>query len=359
LRLAHGRKCPVVVTSRGTFPLLCAINGAVPGGYARLRKADIEARIANIELPMGDALEPLTGSGAGVFGITGVERTRTDIAEVSVPAKPVDTPTDNGLAREPSAISEPVDRVLAIEQVAALDALADAFHHGAAAAAHAMRVEIERNIEFELTAAAVRKREAKVHDNAFRLIVDADRAARARAEDRRRQLMEQERLAAQVRSKAAKPHLRRRLAVRIRDERRAWEELPSIGPIGWRERYRASLAGLPKQYGACLRWVEQLEAGRIRLVSGTHVVLDAAMERSDRATGDAIDIMIGNASARGWKTLVINGGTPQWRLACARAARAAGLQIDRDDLRQIALLTPCFRQGPRLEPPPHAPSISR
>lgn len=278
LRIAQGERCPVVVTPDGAVhPLLRAINkgGERQDGPA-VRRADLADRLTAVILPAAGQLEPVPGFEAGVFAITNLNR-------LPVPSAPR-PPTDTGRIEVPPP---PPDRQprLTREQEVALIELEDAFHSTAAARARATREAIEAEV---------------LSDIARRKSTDA-------------------------------------LAHRINEEKAAWD-LPSIGVVDWREAYRAELAGLPKKYGAHLRWVEQLDAERRRIVlkSGVEVTLAPTQARSAKPTTDAIVIMIAHAQARGWRKVTISGGTEEWRHDAARAAIRAGLGIGDTALLQVA-----------------------
>src|SRR5690606_25211984 len=127
-----------------------------------------------------------------------------------------------------------------------------------------------------------------------------------------------------------------RLRLRIEEERASWE-MPGVGVPGWREDYRASLAGLPRKYGAHLRWVEVVadDCRDLTLASGTIVTLTPVRAWTKTAgSRDAMGVMIAHARERGWGSVSINGGDA-WREHMARAATRAGLGVDDKDLQHI------------------------
>ncbi|MGN6489600.1 MAG: LPD7 domain-containing protein [Devosia sp.] len=105
---------------------------------------------------------------------------------------------------------------------------------------------------------------------------------------------------------------------------------PSISTADWRKEWRARLAGLPTEYGPRLRWVEQMEGGRIRVRLSDGVELLVADKRVTCSAGppeDAIEPMLAHALTKGWQPLRVSGGTPEWRAAARTAAVAAGFQV--------------------------------
>jgi len=268
LRIAQGNKCPVVVTPAGAVhPLLRAVNkgGERQGGQA-VRKADLAARLAGIILPDAGELEPVPGFEARVFVITNLDR---------LPVPPRPQPTADPDRIEVAPLTAEQQRRLTREQEAALLELEDALHSTAAARAKATRDAIEAEVLDSIV-----RRQATV--------------------------------------------LKRRIA----EEKASWD-LPSIGAVDWREAYRAELAGLPKKYGAHLKWVERLDAElrRVVLKSGVELTLAPSQARAAKATTDAIAIMIAHAQARGWLKVTITGGTETWRHDAARAAIRSGLGV--------------------------------
>lgn len=268
LRIAQGERCPVVVTPAGAVhPLLRAINkgGERQDGPA-VRKADLTARLMAVILTTAGQVEPVPGFEAGVFAITNLNR----LPVLSGQQPPVEAGRIEVPPPPPTQ-----QRRLTREQEVALIELEDAFHSAAAARAKATREAIE----------------AEVLDSIVR---------------GRTTVLKQ----------------------RIAEEKASWD-LPSIGAIDWREAYRAELAGLPKKYGAHLRWVERLDAERRRVVlkSGVELTLAPSQARSTKPTTDAIAIMIAHAQARGWRKVTISGGTEEWRHDAAKAAIRAGLDI--------------------------------
>ena len=290
LRLAAGTKCPVVVSGGGAVhPLLRAINngGARTAGHA-LRKKDLEARLLGLDLPNARDLEPILGFEPGLFGITGLDRSvplpeaevplAADIEPASLPETPY--PDQELVATIPDQVQQ---LQLTSAQLEALIALDNDFAGGAAARTAAVRAEIEARIERE--------------------IEEELRSLRARTET----------------------------------EVRAWD-LPSIGIPGWRERYKAQLAGLPDQVGSLLAWVEKLDDERssLTLKSGTKVTLAPEHTRADHATEDTVEVMIAHAVEQGWTSMTIYGGTKAWQHKMVRSAIRAGIEIVDEHLMPIA-----------------------
>lgn len=277
LRLAMGEKCSVLVTPAGAIhPLLRAINkGGERQNGPTIRKAVLDVRLQGLTLPAAGDLAPVPGFDAGVFSISNLDR----IPVQSTPELPVPVV-------QAEAASLPMDavRILTKEQEAVLLELDNVLHSAAADRAQTIRQAIEAEVIEE-----VRRR--KQHA-ALRLRVSAEQAT--------------------------------------------WE-LPGIGIPGWRDRYRAELAGLPRKYGPYLQWVDRLDENRrqVTLTSGATVTL--APDRAWTATSGSngvIPVMIAHAREQGWTSLTISGG-PQWRAQMARAATRAGLAIADTDLQEM------------------------
>ena len=290
LRLAAGTKCPVVVSGGGAVhPLLRAINkgGARAAGHV-LKKKDLDARLLNLDLPDARDLEPVPGFSAGLFGITSLDRSvplpetdlppAIDIEPASLPETPY--PDEELVATIPDEVQQ---IQLTPAQLEALIALDNDFAGGAAARTVAVRAEIEARIEKGI-------------------------------EEELRSLRE-----------------------RTTTEVRAWD-LPSVGIPGWRDKYKAQLAGLPDQVGALLAWVEKLDDERssLTLKSGTKVTLAPEHTRANHATEDTVEVMIAHAVEQGWTSMTIYGGTKAWQHKMVRAAVRAGIEIVDEHLMPIA-----------------------
>jgi len=143
--------------------------------------------------------------------------------------------------------------------------------------------------------------------------------------------------------RAASPPTAATWADRLGKARACYRELeadlarPSAGVPGWKDAFKADLAGLPRRLGPVIRWVETSMADRktVTLRSGEHVHL-----MSNRATGSdptqaVADVMIAHAKARGWSSVVFSGGTNHWRIEAARLATRRGLAVANPDLAQI------------------------
>lgn len=276
LRIAMGTKCPVVVTPNGAVhPLLRAINkGGEFGRAEAVRKSALDARLKTTKLISVADLPARSGFTPGPFAITNLHRLPLNMD------RDVDAPGDHEEAPAPATMQF---QSLSPEQHAALEALENVFHSGAAFRAAAIRKAIEAEV----------------------------------VEEVRRQRDE-------------------RLRLRIEEERATWD-LPGVGVRGWREDYRASLAGLPRNYGSHLRWVEVLANDRrdLTLASGTIVTLTPVRAWTrNPGSRDATGVMIAHARERGWGSISINGGDA-WREHMARAATRAGLGVDDEDLRPV------------------------
>lgn len=284
LRLAMGEKVPVLVSpGGGVHPLLRAINkgGERQKGHP-IRKTDIDARLKDMELPDARTIRPVPGFDAGVFAITNLARMPgQDMRQnpgMNVEADRADEANEMNLP-----IPADPAQLLTREQEAALMDMEAAFHSAAADRARATRHQIETEITHAI---------------------------------------------AQSRRKEA-------LRLRLQAEKESWSR-PGIAVSGWRDAYRAQLAGLPKEYGAYLLWVDRLDASTKRLVltSGTQVSLTPERAWAERASAESIPIMIAHAREQGWQTVTITG-TGQWRQDMARAAVRAGLVVTNTDLAKI------------------------
>lgn len=169
----------------------------------------------------------------------------------------------------------------------------------------------------------------------------------------------------QMGERAARTRLRRRLARahedRCREEERvvsarrllrarerlpaiiakigAEADLPTLAPVGWRDSYKAKLAGLPARVGPQLVFVERIDQAtrRIRLRSGA--VLASAPDRitmirndRDQRSMEAVKIMVEHALAHGWSTVELTGGNRIWRAKIIRECVRRGLHIANPEL---------------------------
>jgi len=127
------------------------------------------------------------------------------------------------------------------------------------------------------------------------------------------------------------------LRTRVAEIVKEWN-LPTLGRAGWREDYRAQLAGLPRELGPRLRWVEKLDADRKLLIlrSGTRVTLTTKHGQTDRQESDALMVMVEHACTCSWQRVTITGGSPEWRVALAVAATRRGLTIVDADLQMVS-----------------------
>lgn len=305
LRLAMGDKVPVVVSPGGAaHPLLRAVNkGGERQRGQSVRKAELEARLKDLDLPAAGDLRPVPGFDAGAFAITNLDR--LPLTGVTTPATTADMGHDMSVSPDPApqltreqdaaslklentepvpARTEPV-RLLSAEQEMALRELENAFHSTAADRAKAARQAIEAEVV-------------------------------AGVEQRR---------------------LNQALRQRMEAEFSSWD-LPGIGVTGWRDNYRAELAGLPKKYGPHLRWVDRLDAEKRRVVLRSGATVNLAPTRTwtqEPGGRDAMAIMIAHARKRGWSSVTISGSA-NWRTEMTKAATRAGLKVTDADLVAIA-----------------------
>jgi hypothetical protein len=296
LRLAMGKKCHVVVTHNGgVHPLLRAIK---KGGHSvdldRLRKADIDARLKGLHIVPVDELPDLPEIDVGVFGITGLDR-------LAVPDDHVELTPDKDEAGPvaPLLVASSVqpiehmeipvigpvakDRILTPEQIDALIELDEIFALGAYQRARQIREEIQRHVDEDIAA----QREAA-------------------------------------------------LALRIKAEVGRWKR-PSLGQAGWKNEYKSGLAGLPREFGPLLKWVEAKETNckLLKLISGVTIDLAPSVAHASDPAPETIDIMIGYAQEQGWTSVSITGGKEEWREKMAIAATRAGLPVVNTALAEI------------------------
>jgi hypothetical protein len=238
-------------------------------------------------LPPASQFGPVTGFDPCAFAIINLDRMPPPAADLAL-----DRDDEDAGSVAPSA---PVP--LTPEQEAALLDLEEAFHSAAAAEAKAMRKAIEAQV--------------------------ADDISRRRKTEMLRQ--------------------------RIAEEKASWQQ-PSIGVVGWRDAYRAQLAGLPKAYGAHLRWVEKLDAERRRVVlkSGVTITLAPTQARATNAAADTVAVMIAHATTQGWTRVNISGGPEAWRIRMARAATRAGLEVADAALQDVVAAERARMDGQRL-----------
>ncbi len=274
LRLAMGTKTAVVITPAGAiYPLLRAINkGSERQGGRAVRKSDLDSRLRGLDLPAASQLGPTKDFTPGAFSILNLDR-------LLQPKQQADASTTVGFqAAEPRPVATPLLTKL---QEAALLELEEAFYSVAAARAKATRIAVEADV---------------------RLNVERHREKRL--------------LRTKVVALAA-----------------TWEQ-PSIGVVGWREAYRAQLAGLPASVGMHLQWVDRLDAQRsqVKLWSGVIITLAPTVAHATKATVDTVVVMIEHARAENWQDITITGGTLAWRIQMTEAAIRAGMTVTNPDL---------------------------
>jgi hypothetical protein len=289
LRLAMGNKCPVLISPAGAVHPL--LRALNKGGE---RQAGTPVRKRDLDHRLrGIALPPANSTEPVTEFIAGpFSIINLDRLPVPHAAKP-----QTANHQDDNTLPHPMQsRPLTSEQEAALLALDEALHGTAAEKARVARAEIEAEVEKEVS--------------------------------------------------------HRRLRDRIRAEKASWE-LPSIGAAGWRDGYRAELAGLPKQYGP----YEKLDADRRRVIlkSGATVTLEPQRGFTDRTGSDAVAVLIEHARARNWPGITITGNE-RWRRHVAIAATRAGLVVSDADLLPIVeaerdrlLLEDWWRWGQKLQ----------
>lgn len=294
LRLAMGDTCVVVISPNGAVhPLLRAINKSGEG--VRLRKAVLSERLKGISIPTIKDLPPAEIVDPGVFSITGLNRQSENLHESSVRVQDDvgELPKTEEISApevhliEPALNEDVIDQAgdLTPEQRATLMAFEDLLHHGARQQLDEIRADIERAVDQEIA----RRRGAE-------------------------------------------------LELRIAAEVRRWSR-PALGQDRWRDDYKASLAGLPADYGAMLRWVEAREAGRTRIEMKSGVIIDLAptVAHSSASADESIDLLIGYALRQGWARVRITGGEPVWREKLAVASTRAGLVVTNKNLAGVVL----------------------
>ena len=112
---------------------------------------------------------------------------------------------------------------------------------------------------------------------------------------------------------------------------------PSIGVPGWKDAYKAGVAGLPSRLGAFILWVETSVAERktVTLRSGEHIHLMVDRATGSEATRAVAEVMVAHAESRQWASVVFSGGTEFWRVEAARLATRHGLVVANPELAAI------------------------
>ncbi|GGF08034.1 hypothetical protein GCM10007285_39920 [Stappia taiwanensis] len=295
LRLAIGEKVPVVVTPRcNRVPLRRALSRVSKRhGQASIRKADVDRRLANLELVHCESLEPLYDFAVERLGVTGRatrEERRATKEELEPSYQPIDFPTDPP-TESPKQLAE--ERGTPEYSDPATPQPLD-----------------PSQLTPEVLAAIVRFKEAFFASSPLvEAPEETDRKAEQRAKFRRAKTLEKDLL-----------------------------QQPSLQDVTWRDRYKADLADLPQELGPRLAWVEKQEAGRkqIRLKSGVVVTTEPLRVSVSKASIDTVKIIVAHAKRKGWKRVVITGGTDEWREHLTRAVTRAGMEIQNPELKGIA-----------------------
>jgi hypothetical protein len=270
LRLAMGDKCPVLVSPAGAVhPLLRALNKGAE------RNAGSSVRKRDVDRRLQEVPLPPVGSIEPLEGFAAGPFAVINLDRLPVPQTREGQPVHH-MEDVPASDAGQQLRPLTPQQETALLLLEDALHGTAAETARAVRAKIEAEVEMAVA--------------------------------------------------------RRRLRDRIGAEHASWQ-LPSIGVAGWRDTYRAELAGLPAGYGPHLKWVEKLDADRRRVTlrSGTIITLEPQRGSTDKTGSDAVAVLIEHARVRKWPGITITGDE-QWRYDAAVAATRAGLAVVDADL---------------------------
>lgn len=304
LYLAQGDKVPVVVTGRGVVhPLLRAINiGAKQMREKATRKTDLERRLAGLTLANVDTVKATAPEKKvlPLHQIIGLDRTvprrtpRLSTSEQSAAPRQKSRPEKKGppsprpRSGKMGPASMPIVKSRTPDQIAKSRAFLDVLEKGAATQADQLVREAEQRADQRQAAQELAERLA---------------AAKAAARELHADLLR-----------------------------------PTAGLPGWRNAYKARLAGLPPDIGVRIRWVERECAGErtITLHTGERIRL-----LPDRATGSepssaVANLMIEHALARGWSAIEFSGGTPAWRVAAARLAVRRGLPVANLDLAHVA-----------------------
>ncbi|MES0810348.1 LPD7 domain-containing protein [Roseibium sp. SCPC15] len=298
LRLATGEKVAVVVTPRcNRVPLRRALSRvAKRHGQASIRKADVDSRLAGLELIHCESLEPLNDFAVERLGVTG-RATRENRKAAKEELEPSYQPTEifsNASAESPRHLGEhkgtpeysepatprPLDPAqLTPEVLAAIDRFKAAFFASPSPAEGSEQSDI-RDLEVE--------QKAKL------------RCAKALESELYQQ--------------------------------------PSLQEVTWRDSYKAQLANLPRELGPRLAWVEQQAAARarIRLKTGVVVTTEPLRATVSKPTTDTVDVVVAHAKRQGWRQVVITGGTDEWRERLTRAVTRAGMEITNPELKEFA-----------------------
>lgn len=304
LHLACGAKVPVVVTSRGVVhPLLRAIKiGAKASGQTTIRKADLSHRLGDLALPDVEAVKANVSEMAvlPLHQVTGLERTMprprkgTKRRAPSLGRPNRAAPEKKTSSLPPVRLREttpavPMLKARTPEQMEKLLALDSVLRKGGAA---------------KKAAAAVRTAVEKADDLLGRNGTPASPLKIGQSD----------------------PAALRDFGADL--------SRPAAGCPGWREAYKARLAGLPSELGARIRWVEREcdNLSTLTLHGGERIRL-----MIDRATGtepsDAVaEVMVAHALAQGWPSVEFSGGTPAWRETAARLAARRGIPVVNEEL---------------------------
>jgi Large polyvalent protein-associated domain 7 len=360
LTIAMGDSVVVAVTTRGVIhPLRRALRmGAVQAGEKPVTSAELKARVKGLEIRPAAAVkaEATQREVLGLQGITGAERSfrRPTSNRRSDPFERDERPP-NGLDRLRAAAA-PAASPSRRDNDAATEATPRRSIDGLGSA-EADIVKARRGIVRDHSAALTDRADPdaagqtladktpKAGVSPVRYLTEAQKAAVQRfvstlefgaTEEAARIRREIE---AQIEVQTAK----RERADRPAAARAAFEELesdlsrPSIGRPGWKDAFKASLAGLPADTEVRIRRVETAVSGRksVILLSGETVHLMVNRATGSAPTPAVAIAMIEHARARRWPSVVFSGGTPEWRLSAARLAARRGLMVTNPELRTI------------------------
>ena len=113
---------------------------------------------------------------------------------------------------------------------------------------------------------------------------------------------------------------------------------PRILRPGWKEHYKADLAGLPASFGDRLTWIDRVgDMRRVRLKSHELLTVTPGQIASSVPSENAAEVMVQLAVGMNWNWADIRGGTREWREATARFCVRAGIDVISPELQDVVL----------------------
>jgi hypothetical protein len=353
LILAMGESTPVVLAPGGAVHALrrAVSNGARASNANSVKKAEIDRRLAGLELRSLDVvlLTFAKKPALGAARITGLERS---VPLPNVEGEILPPPSVEDIASSFVHVNvadvEAAPKALTPIQEAAVYVFLESIEGGASQEAKIIRdvadlaAEIDR-MQFDQARVAASHVHLEAMRAADRMIVEAQSAASKCSRERERLMKETARARTSERLASAASETTKYKAERLRRARLLFDDLrrdemrPTVSDVGWRGAYKAKLAGLPREFGARIRWVEWISVDRreIRLEDGETVYLMPRRATGSAPTEDVAEAMIEHAISRNWGGIELSGGTPEWREATARRAVQRGVPVSNVELRDI------------------------